>query len=352
MAGMVSTPHIVDSCGKTYILPVLLYGCELWMLQPKEVERLEIFQRSKLRQLQNLPDCTPKMAVLGLMGILPVCAEIDIKIFTLLRSCLADKTNVEHKIAMRQLALKGLKSKSWFVYVNKKLEEYCLPSAHDLLQNTPRKLAWHKLVKTKVIRFWEDAYLKETKKLNSTRHMSTSTLCFTSVAPTWSSCAHSMRETEKARIKVRALCGVMALQARTSRQNNQSPMCKMCGSGPETREHFLLKCPTTEEIRAKYVREFHTALAKGGLTYPAHDPELQIQIILDPHHETLTQTLKENCDLQRLETIGRNMVYWITQKRLEFLNTVGAGRAVIDIKTTDIVTWNLQGASSKRGNIH
>ena len=43
--------------------------------------------------------------------------------------------SVERRLAERQILVKDEKSKSWFVYVNKVLRQYGLPSTMDLLLN-------------------------------------------------------------------------------------------------------------------------------------------------------------------------------------------------------------------------
>ena len=71
-------PVYIRSIWVSYILPVLLYGTELWAFSKNHINKLEAFQQEKLRQLQNLPKRTAKQAVRGLLGLLPVEAEIHL----------------------------------------------------------------------------------------------------------------------------------------------------------------------------------------------------------------------------------------------------------------------------------
>ena len=55
-----------------YILPRLLFGLEATIVSSKQVNKLEIYLRQLLRQLQNLPDRAANSATLLLIGIPPV----------------------------------------------------------------------------------------------------------------------------------------------------------------------------------------------------------------------------------------------------------------------------------------
>ena len=56
----------------TFVLPRLTYGLEVFLLRKKDFELLEKIQRKSLKQIQGLPDKTPNVVVLALLGILPV----------------------------------------------------------------------------------------------------------------------------------------------------------------------------------------------------------------------------------------------------------------------------------------
>jgi hypothetical protein len=50
-----------------------------------------------------------------------------------------------------QLAVKSKKSHSWFILVSEILEQYGLPSSHDLLPNPSGKLSWKNTVSNKYV---------------------------------------------------------------------------------------------------------------------------------------------------------------------------------------------------------
>ena len=54
----------------TYVLPRVVYGLEALILKKKEFESLEKFQGKCLKQIQGLPDKTPNVVALALLGII------------------------------------------------------------------------------------------------------------------------------------------------------------------------------------------------------------------------------------------------------------------------------------------
>ena len=67
----------------TFIVPRILNGLEAVLLNGKEFECLEKFQRQSLRQIQGFPDKTPNGITLALLGILPLETVIHKNAFNL-----------------------------------------------------------------------------------------------------------------------------------------------------------------------------------------------------------------------------------------------------------------------------
>jgi hypothetical protein len=65
---------------KTYIQPVLTYGLEI--VQPKQsnLAKLELFQKTILKQILSLPINTSDPTAYILSGLLPIEVIIDIKV--------------------------------------------------------------------------------------------------------------------------------------------------------------------------------------------------------------------------------------------------------------------------------
>ena len=317
-------PAICGKLWQTYIIPRLLYGAEIWVLNRKQLERMEVFQREKLRQIQNLPERTANIAVLSLLGIPPVSAEIDIRALCLFRNAIAEKNNIEYRLALRQLATKDRNSGSWFIHIAKKLDEYNLPSAFDILAETPKKNHWNRKVRLAVLSSWESKFITENEKkhLSTIRFMSSSTLNLRYPAITWSSCSKSWRETQKARIKAKVLCGVLTLQTSESKfKQNASPTCKLCNMEAENREHFMLRCQTLTQIRSKHIDILHQLLKDWNLLHLLQDDKILLQLLMDASHPSLPESMcKDPEKIELVEEMSRNLVYYMYVERLKILN--------------------------------
>ena len=128
----------------TFIVPRFTYGLEVLTLTKKDIEMLEKFQRKSLKQIQSLPDKTPNVVTLGLLGILPVEAVIDKNALNLFMNVIRDKNSIEYQIAERQLAMKDSQEKCWFDYIKSILETYNMPSIYSLFDEQPSKSKWKK----------------------------------------------------------------------------------------------------------------------------------------------------------------------------------------------------------------
>ena len=309
----------------SFVLPRLLYGSELWMITAKLLCKLETFQINKLKQLQGLPDRTSNIAVRSLLGILPIEAEIDKRVLSLFRNLINDPDCIEYRICQRQLAMKNGKSKSWFIYVDKILSEYLLPSAHILLQNTPTKQEWKKKLKDAVSLYWNNKILREIQTMNSIRFLSIDTLNCDKIALVWSSSVWSLNQTKKAFVKVKILSGCYKLQAHEAlfkrNQHQVSSLCRLCNQECEDRKHFILKCSTLDQYRQCYIDQLSHLLCSIDLEYVLHDDDLMLQILLDVNHQVVPDVIKTNTDFKlKLEKISQDWLYALHVNRWEILH--------------------------------
>ena len=129
------SPAITYQLWITFVIPRLLHGIELLDIRKTDVEKLEIYQRKVLKQLQTLPLNTPSVAVLSLLGAKEIEAHIDAKIITTFLNIAKDPISVEHQLALRQLTIKTEKSASWFITAKNTLAKYDLPDPLFLLSN-------------------------------------------------------------------------------------------------------------------------------------------------------------------------------------------------------------------------
>ncbi len=255
------------------------------------------------------------------MGILPIEAQIDLRIFSLLRNCLQDGDQVEAKIARRQISMKDSNSNSWFIYTSKRLDIYDLPPIVDLLDDVPSKVEWKKLCKENVIRYWLNYNIATYSDKSSLRYCSEETLDPSVLAPVWKYAMRNPRETMKARTKAKAIIRCLRLQVHESLFYKVSGICPFCKEEVEDRQHFLLKCKHLEDIRKPHMIRLSEVMKLNNLEHLLKEEDSLIQTILDVSSESLNiehQLLHSIID--DVEDITRNLIYYLYVERLKVLN--------------------------------
>jgi hypothetical protein len=315
-----SNPNISRKIWSTYVLPRMLHGAELWQLTGTQLDRLELFQRDKLKQLQGLPPRTADIATLGLIGVFPIEAVIHKKALMLFRSLIEDRSGIEYEICLRQLALKQPDTRSWTGYIQPILKMYGLPSAFSLILNTPGKIKWKLTVKSAIETYWEDVFISKGTAKSSLRFLSKDTLSPKKPALLWSSCQDSLRDTEKAFIKARFMTGTYKLQVHEAMFNQHSvnPNCLLCHAEPETRMHCLILCPALESARRPTLSQLRSILAHINFDF---NSENLLQIILDCTHSSLPAEITENLHISSLvENLSRELIFKIHIERGKLLH--------------------------------
>ena len=136
--------HII----RIYVIPRLTYGLETIRIAAADLTAINMYFKRLLKQIHHLPERNSDAATYLLLGQIPITGEIHQRALTTFGT-------VECELAHRQLALKSKKSHGWFILVSEILEQYGLPSSHDLLLNPPGKLSWKNTVYRAVNQYWE-----------------------------------------------------------------------------------------------------------------------------------------------------------------------------------------------------
>ncbi|CAC5367025.1 unnamed protein product [Mytilus coruscus] len=271
---------------KTFIQPILTYGLDVILPTSSNLLKLEKFQKQLLKRIMSLPICTPDPSIYILSGFLPIEAQIDQKALILFNDiCRQDDSNLEKKVAIRQLSIKDQSSNSWFISIKKMVFKYGLPSPLQLLNCAPKKVQWKRTVQIAIYKYWKEAIISSGKSYASLRHLYIDAYnpgkyhhlldINTTNDPT--------RETTRLAIKLILVTGTYILQnKRFKYTENETPICKLCDQGDETLCHFLLDCQILEPIRRKYFHQIDELLQliseEKFTTLSCHD---KIQIILD-----------------------------------------------------------------------
>ncbi|CAC5421426.1 unnamed protein product [Mytilus coruscus] len=118
-------PETLISLFRTYILPVLTYGLEVLIPSGKNLDLIQQQHKRWIKQILSLKLNVADPAVYLLSGLLPLEAEIHIKIITLFGNITrAERSSLEWRIAERQLQIKTYSSNSWFIDLKKICGKY------------------------------------------------------------------------------------------------------------------------------------------------------------------------------------------------------------------------------------
>ena len=120
---------------RLYIIPILIYGLEALVIKKAEMEVLEKYYRSLIRQLQHLPENTAKPAIYLLSGCTPIEGQVHIRMLTFLGSIARNRSSVDFQIVFRQLCMKNTMSNSWTTQIRTICNTYELPSPFEIIRN-------------------------------------------------------------------------------------------------------------------------------------------------------------------------------------------------------------------------
>ena len=112
----------------------------------------------------------------------------------------------------------------------------------------------------------------------------------------WATSMDSLRETTKGRTKARVMCGVYYLQVHeelfSGNHGNVSATCRICQNSDENRMHFMLGCEATGHKRVPHLQRVAQLLDSVDVTWSKLSAEVQLQVLLDPSHESLPSTIR------------------------------------------------------------
>ena len=288
-------------------LPRCTYGLESIKISKKDVDSLEKYQRSLLKQLQSLPDRCANIPVYTLLGAKPMQITLDIKMLSFFTNMIRQKDSIEYRIICRQLAVKSEESASFTVAIRKTLQKYDLPDAFSLVENTPTKEKWKAMVREATNKKYRREILEEKETKNSLRYLAIQELPLDEPHQIYETVGSSPHEVEKAAIKARLLTGCYTLQAHKLKFNQHEidKFCPLCSKEIEDREHFILKCEMLERQREKHLQRLFTALPN----ILEHKEKL-LQCILDSSHEDLSHIVPKSRSIhKRIEEISRGLLY-------------------------------------------
>ena len=185
----------------------LLYGLEITSLRQNEMQKLESYLKKLLKQVQNLPERTANEATYLMMGRILVIGELHKRILKTFGNIIRKDNSIEKDIALRQLALKGQNSDSWFSKLDEISEKYSLNSLHDLIVNPPTKSSWNRSVGTTINKYYINQMVKDAENKSSLKFLHLSEARYGHCHNIWSSCGTEPFAVIMAAVKVKLVTG-------------------------------------------------------------------------------------------------------------------------------------------------
>ena len=299
---------------RTYVIPRLMYGLEAITIKDKHLSQLDRYHRNTLRELQTLPTRTAKCAIHLLAGTPPPPLEclLDQQIVSLLCSVSNHPDSPLARIGIYQLAIKDLKSTSWFIYSARRLARYKIDALGILRQEAnPAHL------KDTIGDYWASLLREEASLKSSLRYLNTSLCDLRHPHRIWTSTGSNPAEAKKAVQKVKPLSGTYTSNKAYTLQSNKAVFnqfqvvatCPLCKLAAEDRHHFVLECPTLDLIRSKYM-PFITQLIPD---FTSFNRDQQLSTILDTHADL-------KCRRTDLEAISRTFLFSLHCARTKHIN--------------------------------
>ena len=150
------------------------------------------------------------------------------------------RIHVVHTITVRKSS-----SKSWVWYVRDICLQYGLPHPIITLKSPPNKKEYKKLVKSKIVDYWERTLRGESSLLKSLEYFHPEYMSLTKPHPVWATVGSNPYETAKAVQQARFLSGRYRSGSLTKHWSaNKEGFClaPTCENELETIEHILIHC--------------------------------------------------------------------------------------------------------------
>ena len=277
-----------------YGCPVLLSGLAALVLSKSEVDILQHHYKLNLERLQRLHKSTPESVVYFLGGSLPLPALLHIRQLSLLGMIARlGPDNILHKLGCSSLSNAKPSSRSWFLQVKGICSKYSLPDPLTILANPSSKCSLKRIVKSKIVDFWEKRLRSDASKLTSLGFFKPHFYSLAKPHPIWSSAGNNPYEVEKACIQARMLSGRFRscwLSRHWSGDSSGSCSLPSCSLDPTpgTLTHMLLDCQDLQPARQRVFTLWAEHLRDNPILLPVIrkytidcEPSIQVQFLLD-----------------------------------------------------------------------
>jgi hypothetical protein len=224
--------------------------------------------------------------------------------------------------------MKDSTSASGTIHVRNLLHKYCLPSAHELIENPPTKFSWKARVNHAIKRYWTSALQEDAKERSTLSFLNINGCEVGKPHLLYTSVTTSPHDVRRAVVKAQLLTGTYKLATRTKYftkvARGEEGTCPLCLATTETVTHFLTECPVLQKSCQMQIQRFNMMAEKVIGTpkwlYITNNNQLT-QFILDcTSQELQLQTLKKH-QLQHIESLSRKLCFTLHTHRTPHSHT-------------------------------
>lgn len=318
-------PETSTALLRTYILPILTYGLEIVIPKGKILDNLQLQYKKLLKQILSLNINVADPAVYLISGLLPIEAEIHLKILTMFGNITrANKKSSEWRLAERQLQIKSMDSNSWFIDMKKICIKYDLENPLSLLYNELSKGKWKKMTITAVHKYWTTRINEEIMYYSSMKYIPKSSFKVGKIHPLALSNSANQRDINRIPIRIKIATGTYILQTNRAvyNQNIVDPTFQLCDQAEETLSHFLLCCKALDQIRTPILKNIickcsELLALQNALQYTNIQLDI-LQLIINPFHYACND--ESEIDIScKIEPLCRQLIHNLHNKRYEML---------------------------------
>ena len=316
-------------------VPVLLSGLAALVLQRSEVAMINQHHKEVLRNLQRLHPGTPRSVIYFLAGSMPGEALLHMRQLTLFGMISRLPQCMLFTIARTSLCSTP-PSKSWFAQILRLFKQYQLGQPLDLLCSPVPKETFKKLVKKRVLDYWEQHLRAEVENSNysSLTFFKPDFMSLTKPHPLWSSAGSSPSNIVMATVQAQLVSG----RFRTERlcrhwSSNKLGSCLLspsCCDISEDVHHILQVCVALHETRVmllKYTRKYcenippHISAIILSHTDLSSPEFCQFLVDCSTLPDVIRATQEHDANTVHLHcfTVTRTWIYSLHKKRLKLL---------------------------------
>ena len=249
----------------TVIIPILCFGCEIWVLKRKDEALLSAFQRYAARRLQRFHTRSINITSYVCLGWMSITNYIKARQVVFLRSIVMMKDNMPiRRILESRLNEFNIENgnpyDSPIIHILQTCASFeLLDTLRDMIDgNVPSKAMWRRLVWDKAWEIeneWWSAKMREDRHLNLVREV----LELPAYSIWWQIADDDISYMKQCEVMVRILCHCTLLKDddfRLKRSSIWDRMCTLCDHAAlDDARHMVMQCPYHTELRVKVQEE-------------------------------------------------------------------------------------------------